>query len=88
MVLDLSDVLIKLLVHHMADRTLRDVLIEFGNVSPISYSCSHLIAHYRIVLTEATRHPGIGREFFERGPGRLGVCLAEYLQADISASFE
>jgi len=40
MVLDLSDVLIKLLVHHMADRTLRDVLIEFGNVSPI-----HILAH-------------------------------------------
>ena len=54
------------------------MLLEFGIRLADSYSVSHLIALYWIVLTEATRHSGIGREFFDRGPVRLGVCLAEY----------
>ena len=80
MVSDLSEALIEPLKDHVAERTVRDVLIEFGNRLADSYSVSHLIALYRIVLTEATQHSGIGREFFERGPGRLGICLAEYLE--------
>ena len=47
---------------------------------PNAYSVSHLIALYRIAWTEATRHSGIGREFFEQGPGKLTMCLAEYLE--------
>jgi len=80
MVSDLSDALIEPLEDHVADRAVRDVLIEFGNRLANSYSFSHLIALYRIVLTEATRHSGVGREFFERGPGKLEVCLAQYLE--------
>src|ERR1700739_571249 len=80
MVSELSEALVQPLEDHVSDRTVRDVLIEFGNRLAESYSVSHLIALYRIVLTEATRHSGIGREFLERGPGKLGVCLAEYLE--------
>jgi hypothetical protein len=50
-----------------------NVLIEFGNRLANSYSVSHLIVLYRIVLTGSTRHSDIGREFFERGPGKLEV---------------
>jgi hypothetical protein len=81
MVSDLSEELIQPLESHPMDRTVRDVLIEFGNRLAITYSGSHLIALYRITLSEATRHSGIGRDFFERGPGKLAVCLARYLES-------
>jgi hypothetical protein len=63
-----------------AGRTVRDELTEFGNLLASIYSVSHLTALYRIALTEAIRHSGIGREFFERGPGKLTLCLAQYLE--------
>lgn len=80
MVSDLSGALIEPLQRHAKHHTLRDVLIEFGNRVVDTYSVSHLVSLYRIALTEATRHSGIGREFFERGPGRLTTCLAQYLE--------
>jgi len=55
-------------------------LIAFGNGLADAYASSHLVALYRIALTEATRHTGIGRDFFDRGPGRLTTCLARYLE--------
>ena len=66
------------------DRTMREVLIEFGSLLAHTYSVSHLIALYRITLSEATRHSGIGRDFFERGPGRITACLAHYLESSTS----
>lgn len=80
MVFDLSAALIRPLEEGSKDRPVRDVLIEFGSRLAKTYSGSHLIALYRIALTEATRHSGIGRELFERGPGRLTMCLAQYLE--------
>lgn len=84
MVSDLSEELIRPLETHPMDRTMRDVLIEFGTLLAHTYSVSHLIALYRITLSEATRHSGIGRDFFERGPGRLTACLAHYLESSTS----
>lgn len=81
MVSDLSEELIRPLENHPMDRTMRDVLIEFGDLLAHTYSVSHLIALYRITLSEATRHSGIGRDFFERGPGRLTACIAHYLES-------
>lgn len=80
MVSVLSGELIQPLEDCTTERTVREVLIEFGNGLANTYSGSHLIALYRIVLTEATRHSGIGKEFFERGPGKLRMCLAQYLE--------
>jgi len=80
MVSDLSGTIVQPLEDHVTEQTVRDVLIEFGNRLANAYSVSHLIALYRIALTEATRHSGIGREFFERGPGKLTKCLAQYLE--------
>jgi len=79
MVSDLSGALIKPLQQHEKHHALRDVLIEFGRLVVDAHSVSHLVSLYRIALTEATRHSGIGREFFERGPGKLTTCLAQYL---------
>jgi hypothetical protein len=80
MVSELSEAMVEPLTFPAADRAVRDVLIEFGNRLAHTHSDSHLNALYRIALTEATRHPGIGRDFFERGPGRLTMCLAQYLE--------
>lgn len=80
MVSDLWGELLRPLQDHVSDRPLPDVLIAFGNRIADCYGGSHLIALYQIVLTEAARHSGIGTEFFERGPGRLSMCLAEYLE--------
>jgi len=80
MVSDLSGALTQPLEDQATDRAVRDVLIDFGNRLANAYSVSHLIALYRIALTEATRHSGIGREFFQRGPGKLTMCLAQYLE--------
>lgn len=80
MVSELSHELVQPLAGCAADRPVQDVLTEFGNRLADCYSASHLIALYRIVLSEATRHAGIGREFFERGPGKLKKCLAQYLE--------
>jgi AcrR family transcriptional regulator len=81
MVSNLSDELIQPLEQQSLDRTMRDVLIEFGIRLAHTYAASHLIALYRITLSEATRHSGIGRDFFERGPARLTTCLARYLES-------
>jgi len=83
MVSDLSDELIQPLEQKSIGRTMRDVLIEFGSQLAHTYAASHLIALYRITLSEATRHPGIGRDFFERGPARLTTCLARYLESSV-----
>jgi hypothetical protein len=83
MVSNLSDELIQPLEQQSMDRTMRDVLIEFGIRLTHTYAASHLIALYRITLSEATRHSGIGRDFFERGPARLTTCLARYLEFSV-----
>jgi len=81
MVSELSRSLIEPLEAKATDRTVRDVLVEFGNRLAETYSVSHLDSLYRIVLTEATRHSGIGKDFFERGPGMLRMRLAQYLES-------
>jgi TetR/AcrR family transcriptional regulator, mexJK operon transcriptional repressor len=83
MVSNLSDELIQPLEQQSMDRTMRDVLIEFGIRLAHTYAASHLIALYRITLSEATRHSGIGRDFFERGPARLTACLARYFEFSV-----
>lgn len=80
MVSDLSSAAIRPLEDHRDERAVRDVLIAFGSSLVNIYCVSHLVALYRIALTEATRHSGIGREVFERGPGRITIFLARYLE--------
>src|SRR6185437_4937157 len=52
MVSDLSGALTQPLEDQATDRAVRDVLIDFGNRLANAYSVSHLIALYRIALTE------------------------------------
>jgi len=64
-------------------RAMRDVLVDFGTRLANTYSVSHLRTLYRIALSEATCHSGVGREFFERGPGQLAMRLARYFERSI-----
>ena len=59
---------------------LRQRLLDFGQHVTRIYATSHLRALYRIAITESIRHTGLGRDFYEVGPGRLTQCLADFLQ--------
>ena len=59
---------------------LRQRLLDFGQHVTRIYATSHLRALYRIAITESIRHTGLGRDFYEIGPGRLTQCLADFLQ--------
>ena len=81
MVSALSDELIRPLERETIARTMREVLLEFADQLARIYSISHLVALYRITLAEAKRHAGIGRDFYERGPARLTMCLAHFFDS-------
>lgn len=59
---------------------LKQRLVEFGQRVTDSYANSHLRALYRIAITEAIRHTGLGHDFYEVGPGRLTQRLADFLR--------
>lgn len=59
---------------------LRQRLIELGQRVTEVYS-SYLRGLYRIAITESIRHTGLGRDFYDIGPGRLEQRLADFLQA-------
>lgn len=76
-----TDLLLQTLAEdRLAAASLEDVLAAFGNAVTSAYHNSCLASLYRIALTEATRHTGVSREFFERGPGRLTKQLAWVLE--------
>jgi AcrR family transcriptional regulator len=55
-------------------------LLDFGQSVTDIYATSHLRDLYRIAITESIRHTGLGRDFYEAGPGRLTQRLAEFLE--------
>ena len=77
----LTESLIAPLNAGLTDRSIRSTLLKFGRGWATAYGDSHLAGLYRITLTEATRHVGLGKEFFARGPGRLVEELAAYFRA-------
>lgn len=62
-------------------RDLRAVLTAFGQRLMSLYMSPAFVGIYRTVIAEATRHPELGRTFFERGPARAAARLAERLEA-------
>jgi AefR-like transcriptional repressor, C-terminal domain len=68
------------LIEGSADVHWRKRLIDFGERVTEIYATSHLRALYRIAITESIRHTGLGRDFYEAGPGRLTQHLADVLQ--------
>ena len=66
--------------HPPPEASLETVLLAFGENLANAYRNSYLTGLYRIALTEATRHTGVGQEFFQRGLGRVTRRLAEVLE--------
>ena len=56
-------------------------LLEFGERVTDVYARSHLRGLYRIAITESIRHTGLGRDFYQAGPGRLTQRLSHFLEA-------
>lgn len=81
MVSQLSDSMSAPLTIGAAKSDLQQRLLEFGRRVAETYGRSHLHSLYRIAITESIRHTGLGRDFYDAGPGRLTQRLAEFLQS-------
>lgn len=79
LVSQLSDSMLAALAPASTSAELRRRLLEFGQRVTAVYS-SYLRSLYRIVITESIRHTGLGRDFYEVGPGRLTQHLTDFLQ--------
>jgi hypothetical protein len=80
MVSQLSDSMSAPLTRDSTPSDLRQRLLEFGQHVTDIYA-SDLRGLYRIAITESIRHTGLGRDFYEAGPGRLTQRLADFLQS-------
>jgi hypothetical protein len=80
MVRDLTNSMCAPLLIGSAAKDLRERLHDFAQRVTEIYATSHLRALYRIAITESIRHTGLGRDFYEAGPGRLTQQLADFLQ--------
>lgn len=54
-----------------ADEKMRDTLMQFGRAILVLLLAPETIAAYRMVVSEASRSPELGRIFYENGPVRL-----------------
>jgi TetR/AcrR family transcriptional regulator of autoinduction and epiphytic fitness len=61
------------------------VLTEFGTEALRRLSQPFVVAAHRIVIGVAERMPEIGREFFEAGPHRLALALADFIAHHVKA---
>jgi hypothetical protein len=80
MVRELSESMCEPLDTDSSNLDLRQRLFEFGQRVTDIYATSHLRSLYRIAITESIRHTGLGRDFFEAGPGHLTQRLGAFLQ--------
>lgn len=74
-------VLSPLLIEEIDGLDLRATLMAFGRHSMDAYMSPTLIGIYRIAVTEANRFPDLVKSFYEQGPGRTTIRLAEVLEA-------
>lgn len=56
------------------------ILTDFGRAYLDVLLEPRSLALYRMVMAEGARFPDLGRVFFEQGPGRVAVQLADYLR--------
>lgn len=80
LVSQLSDAMLEGLHPAATAAELRQRLLEFGERVSEFYG-SYLRGLYRIAITESIRHTGLGRDFYDAGPGRLTQRLAHFLQS-------
>ncbi|MBM3539933.1 MAG: hypothetical protein FJX55_19155, partial [Alphaproteobacteria bacterium] len=70
---------ISTMLAEMSDRTVGEVLTAMGRQFLDVLMMPGSLPLYRVVLAEAPRFPELGRIFYEAGPDRCAVALAQYL---------
>jgi AcrR family transcriptional regulator len=69
-----------LAVEEVVGRNLRETLFEFAHKLVEVYMSPMMIGVYRAIMAEAFRFPDLAKAFYERGPGRAALRLAEVLE--------
>ncbi|CCV15508.1 TetR/AcrR family transcriptional regulator [Mesorhizobium sp. STM 4661] len=67
-------------IEDIESHDLQATLTAFGRHLMDVYMSSTVIGIYRIAVTEANRFPDLVKSFYEQGPGRTTVRLAEVLE--------
>jgi AcrR family transcriptional regulator len=68
-------------VDEIGGRDIRETLTAFGRHLMDVYMSPSVVGIYRIAVTDANRFPELVRAFYEQGPGRTTIRLAEVLKA-------
>lgn len=69
-----------LAVEEIGGRNLRETMLEFARRLVEVYMSPTMIGVYRAIMAEALRFPELARAFYDRGPGRAAIRLAEVLE--------
>lgn len=74
-------ILMALMADDLSTSDLRSMLIAFGRTLMEMSLTPKMLGVYRSILVESQRFPVLGREFYEKGPGRGAARLCEVLEA-------
>ncbi|WJR66341.1 TetR/AcrR family transcriptional regulator [Neorhizobium sp. CSC1952] len=69
-----------LAVEEIGGRNLRETMLEFARRLVEVYMSPTMIGVYRAIMAEALRFPELAKAFYDRGPGRAAIRLAEVLE--------
>jgi AcrR family transcriptional regulator len=75
-----DEALSSLPIDNIEERDLPETLTVFGRRLLRIYMSPTVIGIYRLAVTEANRFPDLAKAFYEQGPGRTTVRLAQILQ--------
>jgi len=76
-----DEALSSLSIDNIESRDLAETLTVFGRHLLRIYMSPTVIGIYRLAVTEASRFPDLAKAFYEQGPGRTTIRLAEILKA-------
>jgi AcrR family transcriptional regulator len=75
-----DEALSSLTIDNIDERDLAEILTVFGRHLLRLYMSPTVVGIYRLAVTEANRFPDLVKTFYEQGPGRTTIRLAEILQ--------
>lgn len=76
-----NDLLSSLVIEQSEGHDLEATLTAFGHSLIDAYMSPALVGIYRIAVAEVNRFPGLVSSFYEQGPGRATLRLAEVLES-------
>jgi AcrR family transcriptional regulator len=75
-----DEVLSSLPIDNIEKRDLQEILTVFGRHLMRIYMLPTVIGIYRLAVTEVNRFPYLAKAFYEQGPGRATIRLAQILE--------